>query len=138
MNTNTLPVVQNEQVATIQNKSVTIDVLANDIDSDGDRLSSYTAQLSLSKFFIKPELNTARRMSYFSNTHIIYNHDISQAQLDAHGMPYTNHLNWHIVLPNPCQKVFYMLKNVSSCYHLYRSFLSNQFFKFFNWNWLTK
>ena len=44
-NNNTLPEIMSEQVVTTQNKSVTIDVLANDIDSDGDSLSITSANV---------------------------------------------------------------------------------------------
>ena len=72
-NNNTLPEIMSEQVVTTQNKSVTIDVLANDIDSDGDSLSITSAIVDFGNVtIVGQQLHYQPDTNFFGLATIIY------------------------------------------------------------------
>jgi hypothetical protein len=72
-NNNTLPEIMSEQVVTTQNKSVTIDVLANDIDSDGDSLSITSANVDFGNVtIVDQKLHYQPSANFFGLATIIY------------------------------------------------------------------
>ena len=72
-NNNTLPEIMSEQVVTTQNKSVTIDVLANDIDSDGDSLSITSANVDFGNVtIVGQQLHYQPDANFFGLATIVY------------------------------------------------------------------
>ena len=71
--TNTLPVAQNDSATLVINSSVTIDVLANDADEDGDTLTITSATATLGEVTIEDnQLRYTPIANYNGNAEIIY------------------------------------------------------------------
>jgi hypothetical protein len=72
-NNNTLPEITSEQVVTTENKSVTIDVLANDIDNDGDSLSITSANVDFGNVtIVDQQLHYQPDANFFGLATIFY------------------------------------------------------------------